>query len=170
MKKRSDTPSRGEVTEKVDKHEIDMNEKAEELDTIASDTETVRDTISSLNNKGTSEGCDSVTNSMEQAENVTVEIFDREDENLETIQNETEEYEDELQERCDASETDIEKITDATESIETQETSTELDQAKDEVTQDLEFLTEHKEKSDQARQESDKAQQALQARVHGKGR
>ena len=41
MRKKNDTLTRSEVTENVEKHKEDMSEKVDELDTIATDKETV---------------------------------------------------------------------------------------------------------------------------------
>ena len=167
MRKRSDTPTRSEVTETVDSHKEEMDDKTVELDTIATDTETVRETLDSLDFSGTSEGTDEVESSIEQAEDVTVEIFEQEDENLEQMQGETEEYENELQERSDSSESDMGKISDAGSKIETPDTVTELDKAREAVANDIEFLDDQNEKAQGAREETEELQQQHRARVQG---
>jgi len=170
MRRKSDAPTRGEITEKIDTQKTDMSEKAEELDTIATDTETVRETLESLDFEGTSEGADEVESAIEQAEDVTVEIFDTEDENLEEIQSDSEEYEGELQERTDSSESDLDKISDAAGNIETQETVGELDNAEASVSSDIEFLNEQDETAREAREENERLQQEHRSRVQGGGR
>jgi len=170
MRRKSDAPTRGEITEKIDTQKTDMSEKAEELDTIATDTETVRETHESLDFEGTSEGADEVESAIEQAEDVTVEIFDTEDENLEEIQSDSEEYEGELQERTDSSESDLDKISDAAGNIETQETVGELDNAEASVSSDIEFLNEQDETAREAREENERLQQEHRSRVQGGGR
>ena len=170
MRRKSDAPTRGEITEKIDTQKTDMSEKAEELDTIATDTETVRETLESLDFEGTSEGADEVESAIEQAEDVTVEIFDTEDENLEEIQSDAEEYEGELQERTDSSESDLDKISDAAGEIETQETVSELNNAEAAVSSDIEFLNEQDETAREAREENERLQQEHRSRVQGGGR
>jgi uncharacterized phage infection (PIP) family protein YhgE len=167
MRRKNDTPTRSEVTETVEKHKDDMSEKVEDLDTIATDTETVRETLESLDFGGTADGADEVENAIEQAEDVTVEIFDREDGNLEEIQSDTAEYEGELQERTDSSESDLDKVTDAAGKIETQETVGELENAKASVSSDIEFLKEQDETAKQAREENEQLQQDHRSRVQG---
>ena len=99
-KRKSDSPTRGEVKEKVEKNEEEMTEKVEDLDTTATDTETVRETLENLDFEGTAEGVDSVAEAVMEAEDVTVDIFDEEDEELnEYIDSEVKEHEQELQER-----------------------------------------------------------------------
>jgi len=165
MARKSDTPTRSEMTENVEKQKEDMSEKVDELDTIATDTETVRDTLDSLNFEGTSEGSDEVESAIEQAENVSIEIFDREDENLEEIQGETEKIEGELQERSDSSESDLEKVSDAAGKIETQEAVSELENAKTAVSSDIEFLNEQNETAKESRQENERLQQEHRSRI-----
>jgi uncharacterized protein YjbJ (UPF0337 family) len=167
MRKRSDTPTRSEVTETVEKHQEDMSEKVEELDTIATDTETVRETLEALDFEGTADGADEVEGAIEQAEDVTVEIFDREDDNLEEIQGDTQEYEGELQERTDSTESDLDKISDAAGRIETQETVGALKDAEAAASSDIEFLNEQDEAARQAREENERLQQEHRSRVQG---
>jgi len=165
MRRKSDTPTRSEVTENVEKHKEDMSEKVDELDTIATDKETVTDTLEALDFEGTSESSDEVESAIEQAENVTVEIYEREDENLEEIQSDTEEYEGELQERSESSESDMEKISDAAGKIETQEAVSELENAKTAVSSDIEFLNEQNETAKESRQENERLQQEHRSRI-----
>jgi hypothetical protein len=168
MRKITDKPTRGEVSETVNKHGEDLEKKTEELDVIASDTEVVRDTLASLEpGSGTQEGVDEVVQSINDAEDVTVEIFEEEDENLEQQQAESEEYQTDLEGREEASESDRNKITDASSRVETQATVDELANAEAAVSEDIDFLDEEIDKADEAREESEKLQSQHQNRVHG---
>jgi hypothetical protein len=168
MRKITDKPTRGEVSETVDKHGEDLEKKTEELDVIATDTETVRDTLDALEpGSGTQEGVDEVVRSINDAEDVTVEIFEEEDENLEQEQAESEEYQTDLEGREDASESDRNKINDASSHVETQATVDELANAEVAVSEDIDFLNEEIDKADEAREESEKLQQQHRGRVHG---
>ena len=169
MRKITDKPTRGEVSDTVDKHGEDMEKKTEELDVIASDTEVVRDTLASLEpGSGTMEGVDEVVNSINDAEDVTVEIFEEEDENLEQQQQaESEEYQTDLEGREEASESDRNKITDAGSRVETKATVDELANAEAAVSEDIDFFNEEIDKADEAREESEKLQQQHRGRVHG---
>ncbi len=168
MRKITDKPTRGEVTETVDKHGEDLEKKTEELDVIATDTETVRDTLDALEpGSGTMEGVDEVVNSINEAEDVTVEIFEEEDENMEQQQAESQDYQTGLETREDASESDRSKITDAGSRVETQATVDELANAEAAVSEDIEFLNEEIDKADEAREESENLQSRHQDCVHG---
>jgi len=62
------------------------------------------------------------------------------------------------------------KISDSRAKIETKETVSELEKAREAVLRDMDFLAEQVRRAIDARKESDAAQERLQARVHkGKG-
>ena len=168
MRKITDKPTRGEVTETVDKHGEKLEEKTDDLDVIATDTETVRDTLDALEpGSGTMEGVDEVVRSITDAEDVTVEIFQEEDENLEQRQAESQDYQTDLEGREEASESDRSKITDAGSQIETQVTVDELANAEAATSEDIEFLNEEIDKANEAREESENLQSRHRDRVHG---
>ena len=166
MARRKDVPTRTEVTEKIETDKREMEGKETDLDKIASDVETVRQTLEQLDFGGTSEGTDEVESSIESAEDVTEDVFDKEDESLEQTQNDNQEFEGKLQDHRGSSESDLGKITDAGGKIETKETINELLKVKEAVLRDIDFLKEHILRASEARKESDAIQEKLQARVH----
>ena len=166
MARRGDVPTRGEVTEKVEHNANDMQEKAEDVDKIVEDIETVRQTLEELDLGGTSDGAEKVERSIDAAEDVTVDVFDREDEEVEQLQEDTSEYEDDLGERSDTVESDLGKISDASGRIETQETTNELVNAKEAAIHDIEFLSDQARRAEEARAESERIQQDHQSRAH----
>jgi len=166
MARRGDVSTRHEVNEKVDRSKEDLQEKADEADTVVEDIETVRRTLDELDFGGTADGADEVEQSIEEAEDVTVDVFDREDEEVEELQQENEEYEGDLQEHSDTVESDLGKISDASGRIETQETTNELVKAKEASIRDIEFLGEQVERANESRQESERIQQDHQTRAH----
>lgn len=167
MRRKSDTPTRSEVTGKVKESKHEMAEKVEDLDVIARDSETVADTLDSLDFSGTTEGTSEVEGAIEQASEVTIEKFNEEDNALEQVQGKTEEYEGELQERTDSSESDSEKISEAIGQITTEETKGELQQAESEIRDDIEFLNSENEAARIAREETEQLQQENRSRVQG---
>ena len=170
MAKRKDVPTRQEVSKKIEKNRKDMELKEINLDWIASDVETVRQTLEKLDFGGTAEGFDQVETSIKGAENVTADVFDREDEDLEQIQKDNQEYEGEIQDRRKSSESDLGKISDSSARIETKETINELIQAKEAALKDIDFLAEQIERAKGARDKSDSIQKRIQARVHSEKR
>ena len=165
MARKSDVPSRGEITDTIGKHKDDMSEKIESLDSISEDAVTVQETLESLNFEGTSEGTDEVQSSIEKAEEVTLECFDNEDQNLEEIQDASQEYEIGLQERVDSGESDIEMISDAVSRITTADTHGELEQAQTSIQEDLNFLSDQNEAARIAREENEQHQQECHSRI-----
>lgn len=164
---RTDAPRRGEITEKIDQDQDQMSEKTDRLDTVASDSETVAETLDGLDLDGTAEAADQVEAAIERAQDVTGEVFEQEDDDLVEILTEAQEYEDELQDRSDASEADRDKVRDATDQIATEETKRELEQAQAEIDDDLEFLQEQRETARQGREENERLRQESQGRVQG---
>ena len=170
MRKKTDTPTRGEVTERIDRNKNEMEEKVEQMDTIATDKETVAETLENLDLSGTSEGSEAVEEAIEQAEEVTVEAFEQTDGNLEEVQSETEDHENELQQRSDSSQMDLGKISDASGRIETKDTVNELVNAKEGVLRDIEFIDDQEQRAKDARDESERLQQEHRARIQGQKR
>ena len=167
MKKRRDVPTRHDVKDQGDGYEKNMEEKEDSLDTIASDVETVRRTLESLDFRGTSEGVEEVEGAIESAEDVTEQEFDKEDEELERIQQENQEFEDELQDRKESSESDVGKVSDASGATETAETIRELENARDAALRDIGFLDEQFDRARGARERSNATQESHRSRVRG---
>jgi hypothetical protein len=166
MARRGDVPTRSEVTEKIEINRGQMEAKEIDLDKIAQDVETVRQTIESLDFSGTDEGTNEVESAIESAEDVTKEVFDKEDDNLDQAQDDNQEFEGELQDRSGSSESDLGKISDSGAKIETKETVNELERAKEAVLQDIDFLAEQIRRASEAREKSNTVQERLRSRVH----
>lgn len=165
MGKRRELPSQSQVKERIDISEKDMQVKETDLDKIASDVERVRQTITMLDFGGTAEGTEQLESSIEQAEDVTASVFDKENEELEQIQHKGKEYETEIEQRETTSNSDLEKISSTSAKIETTETINELLNAKEAVLRDIDFLSEQIKRARDAREKSDAAQRQLEERV-----
>ena len=166
MRTQKRQPRRPEVKEKIHQHKSDMEAREVNLDRIASDVETVRETLEELEFDGTVEGTEEIETEIENAEDVTVEIFEEEDDALESVQEDASEYEDEMSDRGDSSENDLKKVSLARAKIETKETVAELKKAKDAVVRDIEFLIEQIEIANEDIKNSEQAQNDLNKRVH----
>ena len=103
---------------------------------------------------------------MESAENITTEVFETEDKNLERIQSNSKEFEGEITEHRNTSESDLGKISDSSAKIETRETINELVKAKEGVLEDIDFLVDSINRISDARKKSDAAQEKLKSRIH----
>ena len=165
MVRKSDLPTHNEIEETVTEQKEKSDEKLEELGVLADDTETVAETLEAIEGS-TTEGKEQVESDIEAAEDVTVEIFETEDGNLDDIQDETEDYENELDERHDTSESDLGKISDASGNIETQETVDKLADAKTSTLEEMDFLKDNNEKARDDRNESEQAQAELENRIN----
>jgi hypothetical protein len=170
MARHKDLRTRIEVTEKIETNKREMEGKETDLNDIVSDLDIVQQTLEQLDFGGLAEGAKEVESSIEGAKNVTKEVFDKEDKNLEQIQNDNEKFEGELQDRTESSKSDLGKISDATAKIKIKETNSELEKAREAAVTDIKFLKEQALRATEARNESKAIQEKLQARVHtGKG-
>lgn len=166
---RGDTKSQGDISETVDRSSSDMDEKLGVLDKTQQDVGTVRQTWANLEFGGTSEGMDSVEESINAAEDVTIEVFDSEDEKLESLQKDSEEYQGELHEHSESDQSDLEEIHDARGRVDTEETLGALEEAIRVAERDGEFLKEQIDRAKAARDESERMQQKYGSQVHGGG-
>jgi|GEM_PF-1679005 ABC-type transporter Mla subunit MlaD len=163
----ADRPRRSEITEKIDKGKDEMSEKTEHLDTVAADTETVMETLDSLDLAGTADAIEQIEGAIEEARDVTHEVFEREDDDLNEMLTDVQEHEDELQERSDASESDLQEISEATDKIATDETTRGLEHAQAKIQDDIEFLQEQRDSARESREESERLRQEYQQRMQG---
>jgi hypothetical protein len=143
-----------------------MDEKGQEMETVAEDKETIDEARDSLEHGGTSEGGDEVDGHIERAEEVTVEVFEGHDQELEGKQQESQEFQSELEDRKQTDESDLGKLSDASGRIETQETVNEVRPAKEAALKDIEILSDQKEQSNQDAERSEQLQKDQQARVY----
>ena len=168
MARRSDIRRRPEVTEKIETNKNEMDTKENNLDTIASDVETVRQTLENLEG-GTVDGFDETEKSIEVAEDVTIEVFEKKDDELEEVQSDTEEFEGEIKENRNSAESDLGKLSDASGKIDTTETINRLVEAKETVMRDMEFLAAEIDRALDAREKSDAVQEKHRARIQKGG-
>ena len=164
MARRGDRPSRRELNEKSEKNREEMTEKGREIEMDASDVEVTRDTLANLEG-GTSEGADAAETSLEGAEQTAESVFERDDNELEQAQEQNVEHEEFIEGRAEVSESDRDRVSEAENQIEAQETVSEVERAKEVVSNDIEILREIEERARQAREENEKFQQDQQARV-----
>ena len=142
MVKRRKVLGRQEVSGTIETKKKEMAAKENDLDKIATDVETIRQTLEKLDFGGTQEGAEQIERAIESAENVTEQEFEREDANLEKIQDENKEFEGELGNRRGISESDLGKVSDAGARINTKQTINELVKAKEAAMRDIDFLKE----------------------------
>jgi hypothetical protein len=166
MARRSDLVSRDGITEKVDEHRREMDEKAETIEQDVSDIDTVRETLDQLEG-GTAEGADDVGQSIEAAESVGTGEFEAHDGELEQVQGTSEQHEQEVQDRSETVSEDLGRISDASGRIQSDAMNNELIGAKEAAIRDQEFLDEQSEQEREAREESRRLQEQYRAQVEG---
>ena len=166
MVREYNTPTRDEVTERVERARDDMENKEGDLDKVSSELETVRQTIEHLDLKGTSEGCEQIESFIESAENVAENTFGEANEELDRIQTDSQEFEGDLQDRQNASESDLGKVSDFSSRIETKETINEFVRVKESVIRDIDFLSEQVRRALEAREKSNAVQERLQSQIN----
>jgi len=165
MARRSDTPTRSEVTDKVEKNQDDLREKGDEMEDTVSDIETIRETLESLDLGGTADGADEVEHSVEGAEDVSEGEFDEESSELDGIEGETEEHETELEGRSDSTSSDLGRLSDASARLHSDASNQELITAKESAVRDVEFLDDQGKRAEDAREESQRLHEELRARA-----
>jgi len=165
MARRSDVRSRSEIQETKDQHKRDMDEKAQELGESVEDNETVRETDDALDMGGTAEGADQIEGAMDRAQEVTYDVFERQDRELEGVQEESERDGTDLKERGKSAETDMSRIDSAAAEAHNRETADGLAKAKEMVAEDREFLDDTAEEEEQAHEESERLQKEYGDRV-----
>ena len=165
MVRLKDTPTKNELEGSIEKASLEMKEKGEDLDKIASDAETVKNTLENLDLGGTSEGAEKLKTSFESTERVTKEVFDGKDDELEKIHADNREFEHETEGRRESSETDQHKISDAADAMTTHESINELLKAKEAVLEDIDFLKEQIERAHEAMTKSEAIQEKHRGRM-----
>jgi len=162
---RGDACSRTEVESTVEGHKDSMNEKGEEIEETVCDVEVERQTLDDLELGGTTEGADTVEQSIESAQETSVGEFEGQSGELEQVHGEAEEYEGELHERSDTTSSDMDKISEATGQIHSDGPKSELDAARDAAQEDIDFLDEMEQNDQEARTESQSLHEDHKGRV-----
>lgn len=157
--------TRHEVSEKIESGKKDMDGREINLEKIASDVDTVRRTLENLDFGGTIEGSEQVEHAIERAENVTTDVFSREDEGLEKAQKDIEGFEREIRDHQKTSESDLNKVSETKSRIKTKETVHELEAAREVAVRDIDFLIKQIERAREAREKSNSIQEKLLDRV-----
>ena len=164
MARRKKILGRHEIENRLEKSGNEMEEKEDILEKDVSDIETTRKTLDGLEG-GTSEGLEQVESSIRNAENITTEAFDKEDQELDRIQKDSEEFGEEIKEGKKSAETDSAKISDATTEFKTKEPEKEFKRAQEQASKDIGVLKKHEEQERRAREKSDAIQEKLKARL-----
>jgi hypothetical protein len=168
-RRKSDRRSRGEITERIEKHQTDMREKGDQIGKSVSDVELERQTRDQLDLGGTSEAAEAIERALDSAEDTSVKEFDAESQALDQVHGDAEGHETELRERSDAANTDLDKLSDAGGRLHGDSSNRELLKAQEEDERDIEFLKEQEARAREAREESKRLHEEHQRRISAGG-
>ena len=157
---------RGEIDEKVTRTQEDIQRIQESLGREEHDITVTRETLDQLEGDGTEEGALEVREAVEQAEDVTTEIFDDDAEELDGVHGEGRECEVDLDEGSESVLRDTERIGDVMDQVSTQENIHELERALDHAQRDKDLLDRHIERLQELIRQSESDYQDLYAQVH----
>ena len=167
MTKRKNSSTRVEIRDTVTDNRDQMNELTDDMEVKAIDTDIVRETLDDLDMDGfTAEGAEEVEETIEKAEDVTVELFDEQDENLEQTIDKSKDYSDELKDNKETGEKDLSKVVESSGKIETIETGDELAHTKASAMEDIEFLEDQETEAVDDQKNTEQARKVLQDKVH----
>lgn len=162
MAKVREVPTRGEVEERIETDKEKMEKGEELIEDDVSDIETIRKTLEELNFEGTKEDVEQVEGHIEGSEEVAIEKFEGDDEELEQSHDEAKEFEEEIEGRKDSSHADLGKISDASAEFKTQEALGEFEKVKEAAMNGIEFLEGEQKKARERIEESEDIQKRLE--------
>jgi hypothetical protein len=125
--------------------------------------------MESLSFEGAQEDNEAVRGAIEDAEDVTTEKFERDDEELEGVQSEANEFAEEMERRKESGEADLGRISDASAELKTQESTNEFGKVKAATMEGIERLAESEKRALEGIEKSDAVQEGFRSTV-GKGR
>jgi hypothetical protein len=150
------------LSEQKDRQADNMRELHEKLEQKAKDLTTVRGLLAQLDlDGGTAEGANEIEQAVDRTENVTEEVFDQDDTELEREHSEGTSFQSELTERKETSEGNLGRITDATAPLETRETIDQIREGKEAALRDVDFLQDLVQRAMESLKESEDIQQDL---------
>ena len=140
MPRRSENPSRAEVSETVERYDRDMDEAGDEIEKSVEDTEVERQVLDELDFGGSSEGADEVEGAILDSQEVSVGEFEEGSAALEGIQQEADDNREELEERSERVASDAERIRASSSELHSDAATRELDHAERAAEEDGEFF------------------------------
>lgn len=133
--------SRTEINDTIDQHDQDLDEKENKLEVTAKDLETIRVLMDQLDTDSfTTEGRDSVEDSVDASEEIAEQVFDEDEAALTDVQGESEDFKAEIEELSESSERNLGRISDVTAPIETKEVIDQVRDVKEAVLEDLDAI------------------------------
>lgn len=166
MHNTNDLKTRSGIAERIDIHKTDFSQSESDMEVIARDVESIRNTLKKLDfSTATSEGADEINSHIDAAEDITKEEFKKEDDILEKKQDDSAFLEKDLSRRNETSEKNMDKVAATEKIIKTSDTVNELNKARNAAIKDVEFLMMQIDRAKKERERSDTVRKQLQARI-----
>jgi len=165
MRRRQGAISRTEVSDTLEQHRDDAQEKTDQIEETVYDTETERQVLEGLELSGTAEGGEQVEMDIEQAQDASLSEFEAESGELEQIHAETQEFQEDMHERSDASSADVERVADGVNQLNRDSAKSQLERAKDSIQEDIDFLDDYERRGQEAREESERINEEQRSRI-----
>ena len=161
----TDTPSESQVIETIDQNQRESDDQFEELGKDTQDAETTRQTVDDLDLTATLETAEAVEQELQSAQDTIEQQFNEDGEKLDQVQDESQEYEGELHERGDGVDSDLAKVSDASDQLHNDAARNEYVQVKETLIRGKEFMDDQERRARDAREDSERKQQVMKDRL-----
>jgi hypothetical protein len=148
------TIGRSEVSERLDKHQDEAREKAEEAEENVEDVQTESQALVDLEG-GTEEAAEEAEQCVESAQDASGSEFDGDSQELQAIHDQIHEYEEQMHERSDIAAGDAVRVADAGRQLHRDAPRSGLEQAEQALERDAESLTEYEKRAQEVREQSE---------------
>ncbi|MEX2389211.1 MAG: hypothetical protein WD534_15140 [Phycisphaeraceae bacterium] len=150
-----------QLKQDVDDRRDDLEEKETALEHAVDDIQSVEQTLEKLHMEGTLQAAETIEAAVESAKDTARDTFQTEDEKLDTSQAEGGEEREDLEGRESDSQEDVEQLEESTGSVKAQEIRDHLDRARDASQADLELLSEQRQELETTLERSEQQQERL---------
>ena len=170
MGTKRNTVSGVELKGRGDKTDEDMEEHAEHAEVYGQDLGVLAELDSVLEYGSSQETADAVHAGMDQADDLTMDHFERETDDAEEACDASQEHQDDLQERTDSDNSDLSETSDAASRIDTQETVDALRTVQESLTENINVVGELISKAESARGETEERLRKASNDVQNRGK
>ena len=163
--KRLESLQRSEVRRVADAARESMDDAEKAAGTAADDHDVAVNTLEALSGAMTDEGAESVQDGLDGAEGAAEDDFADHDAELDRLQDDADDRAAELDDHGDSVEFDVARIRDAAGEVALHEVRDHLDRTAEASQEDVDFLSEAAEQERANREASERVQAALEARI-----
>ena len=167
---RCEAKSLAEIRDEADQTTEDMDRRGTDLEERGAEVESIREAVAEMDFGGTSDAIEIMESALDRAEDVVVETFDQQSDELDDVQAGNAEQGEELHERSEADRGDAERISETSVRISTRESANELTRARDAVLDGLDHLIEQITRRKEAGERSKEHQNTVRELIKSGGR